>query len=257
MSAAGTSLIVFVLLITAAVVGSSLRKVVPTQHLGGESWSMVSVGVGFISTMAAIALGLLVASAKNSYDAKNTELQEAAAKVLVLDRTLREYGPETLNVRAMVRNLLRANYNMLWVKQKAFTSGTDDAASSPSVYGYEQVDQSLRALSPANETQRALQTRALQIVEQIGQMRWLLVAQSTEGVSLPLLIALVSWLAVIAGCAGLFSPRNATVFAVAALCAVAVSGTVFLIMSMYDPFGGVLSLSRGPLLKALQVMGQP
>jgi hypothetical protein len=257
MSATVTSIAVFVTVLAAAVLGSSLRRVVPTQQLSGDSWATVSVGVGFISTMAAIALGLLVASAKGSYDAKNTELQEAAAKLLVLDRTLRQYGPETQDIRSTLHNLVRARYDMLWLKQDEAPSNASNAPSSPTLYGYEQVEESLRALTPANDAQRARQTRSLQIVDQIAQMRWLLVAQSTEGVSKPLLIALVSWFAVVAGCAGLFAPQNGTVFAVAVLCALAIAGTIFLIMSMYDPFGGVLSLSRGALQKALTVMEQP
>jgi len=256
MGAIATSLIVVAVVLVAGIIGSQLRKVVPMQELSGESWSMASVGVGFISTMAAIALGLLVASAKSSYDTKDTELQQAVSRVLVLDRTLRQYGPEAQPARALLRKVLNASFQSLWGGDVA-PAGGDGAAVPPALYGYEQMEQSVRALSPANDLERALQTRALQTIDQFAQIRWLFVAQSTAGVSMPLLIALVSWLAVIAGCAGLFAPRNGTLFAVAVLCALSISGTIFLIMSMYDPFGGVLTLSSGPMQKAMQIIAQP
>jgi hypothetical protein len=253
MNPALSAVVVFVVVLGAAVLGASLARAVPQDHLSGASWPPVAVGIGFIATMAAIVLGLLVASAKSSYDAKNNELQEAAARIVTLDRTLRQYGPETEHVRAMMRDFLKSRYSMRWVRAEVARSDHQ----APGTYGYEQVEHSLRALSPANAEQVALQTRALQLVDQIGASRWLLIAQSTENISLPLLITLVSWFAVIAGCTGLFAPRNGTTFAVGALCALAISVTIFLIMSMYHPFGGVLRLSDAPLRTALALVEQP
>jgi hypothetical protein len=253
MNPAISAVIVFVVVLGAAVVGAALARALPEHHLSGASWSPVAVGIGFIATMAAIVLGLLVASAKSSYDAKNNELQEAAARIVMLDRTLRQYGPETKQVREMMRDFLKSRYSMRWVKAEIARS---DHPATPA-YGYEQVEHSLRALSPANEEQRALQARALLLVDRVGESRWLLIAQSTENISLPLLITLVTWFAVIAGCTGLFAPRNGTTFVVAALCALAISVTIFLIMSMYQPFGGVLRLSDAPLRTALALVEQP
>jgi hypothetical protein len=216
----------------------------------------VSLGIGFISTMAAIVLGLLVASAKASYDTKHDEVQSAAAKLVVLDRTLRLYGPETQPVRAQLLERVKAAANMRWLKDEA-PSGARSAAPAPVTYGYEQTWLAVRTLSPANDVQRALQARALEIIDQLGQMRWLLTAQSSEGISVPMLVALVVWLAVIAGCAGVFAPRHRTIFVVLVLCAIAVSGTIFLLMSLYDPFGGVMRMSNAPIQTALNALSQP
>ena len=98
---------------------------------------------------------------------------------------------------------------------------------------------------------------AFTILDQLGQARWLLTAQSSEGISTPMLVALVAWLAVIAGCTGVFAPRHRTMFVVAILCAISVSGTIFLLMELYDPFGGVMRMSNAPLRTALEVLSQP
>ena len=49
----------------------------------------------------------------------------------------------------------------------------------------------IQALSPQNNTQRALQGQALSIVMDTGRTRWLMYAQATTSVSMPLLIVLV------------------------------------------------------------------
>ena len=207
--------------------------------------------------MAAIVLGLLVASAKASYDTKHDEVQNAAAKLIVLDRTLRQYGTEAEPVRALLLDRVKSAASMRWLKSEQASPGARTASPSPATYGYEQIWLSVRTLSPANDVQRALQARALEIIDQLGQMRWLITAQSSEGVSIPMLVALVVWLAVIAGCAGVFAPRHRTMFVIALLCALAVSGTIFLLMELYDPFGGVMRMSSAPMQTALDVLSQP
>lgn len=256
MNATTTALITFAAVLGAGVLGSALRRVLPSNHVGSDSWSMVAVGIGFISTMNAIVLGLLVASSKGAYDAKVADLQDAAANVIILDRTLRHYGPETQKTRAMLHDLVKSRTDLDWIKSQV-PADARAAPAAPAIYASELIEQSVRSLSPAGEAQHALQTRALQIIDQITQKRWLFVAQSTEGVSTALLVSLVAWLAVIAGCAGLFAPRHATMFVIAVLCALAISGTIFLIVSMYRPYEGPLKLSNGPLVRALAVLEQP
>lgn len=48
-----------------------------------------------MATLAALVLGLLIASAKVSFDRLNDEFTQTAATVIMLDRTLADYGPET------------------------------------------------------------------------------------------------------------------------------------------------------------------
>jgi hypothetical protein len=257
MNALVTALVVFAVLMGATLLGSSLGRRLPTTQVTGETWSSVSLGIGFIATMAAIVLGLLVASAKGSYDTKHDEVQSAAAKFIVLDRTLRQYGPETQSARALLRDRVKSLASMRWVRKELTSSDPRTAPAPPATYGYEQIWLLVQTLSPANDVQRALQARALAILDQLGQTRWLLTAQSSEGISTPMLVALVVWLAVIAGCAGVFAPRHRTMFVVALLCAMSVSGTIFLLMSLYDPFGGVMRMSSAPLQTALDVLSQP
>src|SRR5215469_11223840 len=152
-----TALVVFAVLMGATLLGSSLGRRLPTTQVSGETWSSVSLGLGFIATMAAIVLGLLVASAKGSYDAKHDQVQSAAAKFIVLDRTLRQYGPETQSLRALLLDRAKSLASMDWITKEQASSDARTAPAPPATYGYEQIWLAVQTLSPANDVQRALQ----------------------------------------------------------------------------------------------------
>jgi hypothetical protein len=71
-----------------------LHKVLPERHLDAASKDTVKLGAGLLATLAALVLGLLVSSAKASFDAMNSGIAQAGAKVLLVDHMLADYGPE-------------------------------------------------------------------------------------------------------------------------------------------------------------------
>jgi hypothetical protein len=54
----------------------------------------VRLGTGLVGTIAALVLGLLIASAKTSYDAQSSQLQRITADVILLDGSWRCMGPK-------------------------------------------------------------------------------------------------------------------------------------------------------------------
>src|SRR5262252_2131392 len=86
-----------------ALFGMLLRRILPESHLSHDSKDIVKVAAGLIGTMAALVLGLLTASAKGSYDTQKNELTEISAKVVLLDRLLAHYGPETGQARDLLK----------------------------------------------------------------------------------------------------------------------------------------------------------
>jgi hypothetical protein len=95
--------IVFAVVFGAELFGMFLRAVLPKQHLNADSKDTVQLGIGVIATMAALVLGLLVASAKSFYDAQSSELTQLSANIVLLDRVLAHYGPETKEARDLLR----------------------------------------------------------------------------------------------------------------------------------------------------------
>ena len=64
--------------------------------------------MGLVATMAALVLGLLVASTKGAYDTQKNEVSQMAAKIVFLDRLLANYGSETAATRDLLRGSVRS-----------------------------------------------------------------------------------------------------------------------------------------------------
>ena len=103
MSSVAIGLIVFACVFGGALLGIFLRGVLPPHHLSAGSKDIVRLGMGLVATMAALVLGLLVASAKGSYDSQSNELTQYSANVVFLDRLLAHYGPEARGARDQLR----------------------------------------------------------------------------------------------------------------------------------------------------------
>jgi hypothetical protein len=248
MSSIAISSIVFAFVFGGALVGMYLRAVLPQGHLSGDSKETVKLGMGLVATMVALVLGLLVASAKGSYDAQSTELTDMSSKIVLLDRVLAHYGPETKEVRDMLRSSVVQILDQVWSK-----NGT---AASPLSASAEPLFDKIQGLSPQDDSQRSLKAQALGIGMSVGQTRWLMYEQATASISIPLLVVLVVWLTALFASFGLFAPRNATVLASLFVAALSVSGAILLILELYTPYRGIIRLSSAPLRSALTHLGQ-
>lgn len=110
------SALIFLCIFGGAMAGIWLRQVLPEHYLDAETKDLVKLGVGLIGTMAALLLGLLVASAKSAYDARSSELTQVSANTILLDRMLAHYGPETDRVRADLRAMVARTIDQIWPK---------------------------------------------------------------------------------------------------------------------------------------------
>jgi Protein of unknown function (DUF4239) len=251
MSPLAISLIVFACVFGGAMLGMVLRSHLPEHHQNADSQRVVNLGAGIIGTMAALVLGLLVASAKGTYDAQNNELTVAAAKIVLLDRGLSLYGPEANDARSLLRSAVNQMVERLWPDQRPAQSVALGSRSSDPLELFEAIEK----LSPQNDLQRSIKAAAIGIVTDIGQTRWLMYEQESLSISKPLLVILVFWLTINFFSFGLFAPRNATVIATLCLCALAVAGAIFLILELYRPFGGFIQIPSSTLTNALAQLG--
>jgi Protein of unknown function (DUF4239) len=235
------------------LLGMWLRHLLPDHHLSSDSKDTVKLGAGMIATLSALVLGLLVSSAKSTFDTVGSEITQSAAKVILLDRVLANYGSATKDVREKLRSSTAAGIAAIWPEKKTAVSGM---ATFEQASGMEQVQAKLRELTPATDAQRQLLSQAQQISGELLQFRWLVIEQTQNALPLPFLVMLVCWLTMLHMSFGLFAPRNATVIMVLLLCALSVSGAVFLILEMNHPLSGFIKVSSAPMLKALEHLGQ-
>jgi hypothetical protein len=207
--------------------------------------------MGLIATLSALVLGLLIASAKGSYDAQSSELTQMSAKVVLLDRVLAHYGPETKETRDLLRGSVARILDQTWSRSHTSTSQLE----APSAEAEILLDK-IQALAPKDDRQRSLQAQATSVVLDLGQTRWLQYAQGSTSISMTLLVVLIFWLTIIFIGFGLFAPANGTVFAGLFVAASSVSAAILLILELYTPYSGLIQLSSAPLRNALTQLGQ-
>ncbi|SAL83258.1 hypothetical protein AWB67_06356 [Caballeronia terrestris] len=245
--------VVFACASGSVVVGLYLRKVLPAHHLNEESAGVVRLATGLIATMAALVLGLLISSAKGSFDTVSTELIDTAAHVVRLDRVLAKYGPETKPVRDALRQAYASTVATLASDDPSRLARMDDPES---VRRAEDFQRLVEGLSPQDAIQRDLKARALLLVDEVFATRWLAILKEKVPIPVPLLVALVLWLVAIFGTFGLYAPHNGTTIAVLLVCALSASGAIFLILELNSPLDGVVRVSLVPLREALAVLGK-
>jgi hypothetical protein len=246
-----TSLLVFVCLFGATLIGMLLRKVLPEHHLSSETKDTVKVSMGLIATMAALILGLLIASAKDTYDKEAAGITQMAAKAIFLDRMLANYGPETKDLRELYRQGVERAIKRMWPDKSAQPAELDPRASRTEVLFAE-----IQKLAPKNDLQTLFKSQALSTAMDLGQMRWLEFEQAESSISKPLLYIMTFWLAILFVSFGMFAPSNGTVIFALMMAALAVAGAIFLMMELNSPFSGVLQISSAPFDNALAHIGQ-
>jgi hypothetical protein len=250
MSSMAISWIVFGVVFGGALLGMTLRALLPEHHLSQDSKDVVKLGMGLIGTIAALVLGLLIASAKSSFDTQRNGLAQLSANLILLDRILAHYGPEAKECREQLRETVAAMLNEIWPEDRTQAGKVEPTTASESLY------ERIQGLAPHTEAQRALQAAALKTGVDVAQARWLLSSQKGSAIPLPFLVVLVFWVALLFASFGLFARPNATVIVALLLCALSVAGAIFLILELDRPFDGLIQLSSDPLRRALAQLGR-
>ncbi|MBN9987496.1 DUF4239 domain-containing protein [Rhizobium laguerreae] len=246
--------LVFVFLSMATSIGLVVRGRLPDHHLNAESKDVIRLATAVVGTLSALTLGLLIASAKSSYDNAEVEMRTAAARVLLLDRVMAQYGPETDKARQLLRELIERRLSRGWTAET-----TDETfGNAPGEYqDIEAVQAVLRSLLPRGTVQHSLQARAVEVSGMMAEAHWLLVESGEEGLPWAFVTVLVCWLSLLFATFGLQAPANLTVLSILLVCALSVAGAIFLVSDMANPYLGLIRVSDAPLQSAIERLGKP
>jgi hypothetical protein len=247
------ALLTFACIFGGAFVGMGLSMLLPGHHLSSDSKDSVKMAAGIVATMAALVLGLLVGSSKGSFDTMNSGITQIGAKVIMLDRTLAHFGPETKEIRDKLRGTMETVLRNVWPEEK---TGEKNLGTVEKSRGVEALQAAIRGLAPQTEHQKMLQAQAEQLAGELAQLRWMLIEQQQTLLPTPLLVVLVFWLSMLFTSFGLFSARNITVIIALCISALSVSAALFIILEMSTPLDGMIKVSSAPIRKALEHMGK-
>jgi Protein of unknown function (DUF4239) len=238
--------ILFIGLVGVVFLGRRVRRYLPEDHLSADSRDAVKLAMGLVATMTALLLGLLISSAKGTYDTVRSEVMQMASKVAFLDRVLALYGPEAATARDECRDAVADAVRRMWPGERGET-----AQLAPNEQMGDAFYVAVHRLSPHDDSQRALKTEAVTLMIDLGQLRSLLQAQAIPSISRPLLVALVSWLVVIFLGFSVVAPPNATTTLALVASAFSVACALFLILELDHPLAGLIRVPSEPMINVL------
>lgn len=253
MNSIAMSLVVFGCAFGGALFGLFLRTKLPGHHLNTDAKEAVKLIAGLVATLTALVLGLLISSAKSSYDATDAMVTQSGAKILVMDRILNHYGPEASDIRQLLQNLVKARIAQVWPEE---LHKLPEGNLTPQKLDVETLQKALRQLAPQTDRQRALLAKALQVSDEMAEIRWLIFEQLQTSLPTIFLSVLIFWATILFICFGLLAPNNGTLLTIFLISAIAIASAIFLIMEMEKPLEGAIKLSGTPMIKTYLNLGK-
>lgn len=249
------ALLVAFVVFTAAMAGLFLFRWLPVHHLTNETRDVVRLGMNMISILAALVLGLLIASGKGVFDRADRQLRSYAADITQLDLTLRHYGPAAGDIRADMLRYTDTAVTTTWPE-----SGQADNSHLESAEEGQLLDRAMEgilALAPQTDQQRWLRGQALELVNRVIHTRSMLLIDQRGTINSVMLVIVVAWIAFIFASFGLNAPRNATVVTAFLVCSLSIGTAVYVILEMDSPFDGTIMVSGAPMRNALAHLRAP
>ena len=192
--------------------------------------------------MTSLFIGLLLNSARNNFETMDRDMHVYATNMILMNRTLRQYGPETVDARAKLAAYLRR------ITDPTVPAGPENDPITEGLLN--DFGASVRVLKP-DPVRGDLWHDIQQDLIELLKLRWTLVEESEGELPAPLVALPVAWLMLIFASYGYKAPRNIIVAGSFVLAAFLISAAVYLIMDLEHPFAGVIQVSYAPLERAL------
>jgi hypothetical protein len=258
----GASFFLLMLLCASAAAGFFVNSRLPEKHKSRDTIELVQLAITLLVTFVAIVLGLLTTSVKSGFDVAYSARGAYAGQLAQLDRCLRDYGPDTQQMREQLRSYSAAVIASTWPAESPPTGVTyPDTLNMPrtgesSVLAalMNDIGFEIHSLQPTDTLHRNLMSSCTEQYDELTRRRWTVIEGIHGSISKPFYWVLVFWLVILFGSFGLRAPPNAMSIIVIALCAISVTLAVFVILDMDVPYGGLFGIPSTSMRNALADM---
>ncbi len=260
-----SALIVFAILCVSAGAGLFVRPRLPEHHRVRETTELMQVTIGLLATFAALVLGLLTASVKQSYDSAAHDREAYALQLGLLDQCLRDYGPETEPARDQIHRYTAAVIASTWpgeprpqgVQYPDVTRVPGVGAPPELAAMINGIGVQIARLDPSDGTLQRMQALCSDRYNDVAHSRLSLIEDAQNEPYGPFYQVLVFWLMIIFGCFGLVAPRNSLAVVTIALCALSLSSVIFVILDLSTHYEGFFAIPSTGMRHTLAAMLRP
>ena len=252
MSDNAIGLIVLACIFGASLLGMLMRPALSQHHLSADTKDSVKLGMGLVGTMAALILGLLVAAAKSAYDTEKNEVTQMAAKLVFLDRVLASSSRASRSRRipvSLLRRLVEDSLNRIVAGRKVPPCATGPTRNPVTEDSAQSHLRSCRRVTMCSSPLKIPSHRDSSATS--GQIRSLfrLSSQAVRSPYLSLIVMISSLYHLLSWAS--FAPSNSIAIYSLLFAALSVSGAIFLILELYQPFDGLIHISSESMRNAL------
>lgn len=241
------SLIALFFIYMSSLFGIFVRSLLPQHHLSEDSRTIIKAARSVVVGLAALTLGLLIATAKGSFDVKEAELKSGTSRMIVLNRLLLNYGDRSKAARDALKTVAENGIKVLEI--------TNAIGRDAKILRGEGIDVLQRRLLELPEDIPGgawIKNTALSLGNEIAVSRWKIYQNSSATVSPLFILILVFWLMAIFFSLGLIAPFNGAVLTALLMAAISMTGAILLTLELDQPYGGLIQISTEPLHMAIE-----
>ena len=114
MRTAALTLLLFLCLVAASLGSLVVSKRLPARYRQDDTQDVVRLAANMFVVTTSLVLGLLFNSTRNTFEAVDRNVHAFATDLILLDRTLRQYGPEASDVRERLAAYIRQAVAGTW-----------------------------------------------------------------------------------------------------------------------------------------------
>jgi hypothetical protein len=239
--------IIFGCLSTASIGAMLLSPKMHLRHRDDETSAVVRLIANIFVVMSSLVFGLMINSAKNTYESIDDNLHAFSTNVILLDRSLRTYGLAGKETRDRIRDYLQHAINN---PARADMAMPDNAGRA-----LDAVGDALLSIEPRDQFHQTLLLDINQQYRRVVEQRWGIVENAEGAIPRPLIALVAAWLTLIFASFGYRAPANAVVVTSFIVGASLIATAFYLVLDMDIPFQGVIQISDTPLRRALAEVG--
>ena len=246
------SVLTFVLLSSVSLLTMYFHARLPERHRDAETLATVSRNANIFVVITSLVFGLLITSAKNTFEAVDRNQHNYGTELILFDRILRDYGADANDAR----NRLVA-YAEEALAHPARVEEIERTRQDRSGRALDAVGTALDDIHPADLFHQSLLSDAHNHYRDVVHLRWVMVEQSEGSLPMPILAMLLAWLTLLFLSHGYRAPQNAVVVSMLLVSAVLIAASVYLVLDMELPFKGPIQTTDQPIRRALNEMQTP
>jgi hypothetical protein len=219
-----------------------------------KSRDMIGSVLGLLTLLLALVLGTLIGNTYYFSTGQQTQLQTMMSSIVLMDKSLDEFGPEAKPLRDGMKTALQHIYEDVWIKGNVDPQRISVAGAMDSMRPFEKALSGLGALDGKSAEQKGALASAQTRFAAFMSTRIAMSLQLAVPFSKALLVVVIIWAALLFFGYGLLSRHNATTVVALAFGSICVSFAIFIIVELGEPYSGLFRISPAALEQTIEAI---